>query len=96
MSKSGGWYPRPAMAENNPTDDRAGNKESEKSLKDPWGAFGYLVSGVAVYGLIGWGLDQWLDTSYLVAIGIVVGAGLGIYMTMKALNVPSGSDDHKN
>ena len=58
--------------------------------------FGYLVSGVAVYGLIGRGLDQWWDTSFMVAIGIVAGAGLGIYMTMKALSVPSASDDHKN
>ena len=96
MSNSADWYPRPAMAENTPSDGHADKNENEKTLKDPWGAFGYLVSGVGVYGLIGWGLDQWLDTSFLVAIGIVVGAGLGIYMTMKALRVPSGSDDHKN
>ena len=43
---------------------------------DPWLAFGYLVSGVAVYGLMGWGLDRWLGTSFLVAIGIVFGAAL--------------------
>ena len=44
---------------------------------DPWLAFCYLVSGAAVYGLIGWGLDRWLGTSFLVAIGILLGVGAG-------------------
>ena len=48
---------------------------------DPWHAFGYVVSGVAVYGLAGWALDRWLGTTFLVAIGILIGAGFGIYMT---------------
>ncbi len=55
---------------------------------DPWHAFGYLVSGVLVYGLIGWGLDRWLDTGFLVVIGILAGIGLGIYMTWKRFNAP--------
>ncbi|GAA0972964.1 hypothetical protein ENKNEFLB_01850 [Nocardioides aquaticus] len=49
---------------------------------DPWHAFGYVVSGVAVYGLVGWWADQWLGTSFLVAIGILFGAVLGIYLTI--------------
>jgi hypothetical protein len=48
---------------------------------DPWHAFAYTVSGVAVYGLIGYLLDRWLGTSFLVAVGICAGAALGIYMT---------------
>lgn len=48
---------------------------------DPWLAFSYLVSGAAVYGLIGWGLDRWLGTKYLVVVGILLGVGLGVYMT---------------
>ena len=42
---------------------------------DPWHAVGYLTAGVLVYGLIGWGLDRWLGTSFLVVIGILAGAG---------------------
>lgn len=53
---------------------------------DPWHAFGYLVSGVLMYGLIGWALDRWLGTEFLVAIGILVGAGMGIYMTFARFN----------
>jgi ATP synthase protein I len=48
---------------------------------DPWHAFGYLVAGVLFYGAVGWVLDRWLGTSFLVVIGILLGAGLGIYMT---------------
>jgi ATP synthase protein I len=54
---------------------------------DPWHAFGYVVSGVAVYGVLGWLADRWLGTSFLVAIGILVGAGIGIYMTFARFNL---------
>ncbi len=53
---------------------------------DPWHAFGYLVSGVAIYGFAGWLLDRWWGTSFMVAIGILFGAGLGIYMTHLRFN----------
>lgn len=46
---------------------------------DPWQAFGYLVAGVLFYGFLGWLLDRWLDTPYLVVVGIFLGAGLGLY-----------------
>jgi len=84
------------MAHENSSRSHADDTSQDAPLKDPWAAFGYMVSGVAVYGLIGWGLDQWWDTSFMVAIGIVAGAALGIYMTMKALRVPTTSPDHKN
>ena len=53
---------------------------------DPWHAFGYVVSGVAVYGALGWLADRWLGTSFLVAIGILVGAAIGIFMTFARFN----------
>lgn len=55
---------------------------------DPWHAFGYLVSGVAMYGALGWLADQWLGTSFLVVLGILLGAGFGIYMTFARFNRP--------
>lgn len=59
-----------------------GNSPSESPQGDPWHAFGYLVAGVGVYGFLGWLADRWLGTSFLVVIGILVGAGLGLYMTI--------------
>lgn len=66
---------------------------SEKSPGDPWHAFGYLIAGVFMYGAIGWGLDRWLGTTYLVALGILFGASLGIYMTFARFNRTSGHED---
>lgn len=55
---------------------------------DPWNAFGYLVAGVLTYGAIGYGLDLWWGTGYLVAVGILIGAGLGLYMTWARFKLP--------
>jgi ATP synthase protein I len=45
----------------------------------------YLISGVIFYGALGWVGDHFLHTSFLLPIGIVLGAGLGIYLTIKRL-----------
>ena len=47
---------------------------------DPWAAFGYLVSGVLFYGAVGYGLSVWFHAPYWIPIGIVVGAGFGMYL----------------
>lgn len=60
--------------------------EEERPKGDPWHAFGYIVAGVGFYGLLGWLVDRWIGTSFLVAIGILAGAGLGIYMTFARFN----------
>ena len=76
---------RHAMAQQKPPP--AGPDNSPKG--DPWHAFGYIVAGVVLYGLVGWLLDRWLGTEFLVAIGILAGAGLGIYMTYARFNKAS-------
>jgi len=63
---------------------------NETPAGDPWRAFGYLVSGVGFYGLLGWLADRWLGTSFLVALGIVLGAGFGLYLTFARFTRPPG------
>lgn len=64
---------------------------------DPWLAFGYLVAGVLVYGAVGWLADWWLGTSFLVVIGILFGAFLGIYMTFKRFGgTPIATDEQSH
>jgi ATP synthase protein I len=77
------------MAQQNSPSGRA---EEPSGQQDPWRAFSYLVTGVLVYGLIGWGLDHWLGTTFLVGIGIVFGAVLGLYLTWRAFGAPRASD----
>ena len=74
-------YAPSAMAQQEPA-------RSDFPPGDPWHAFGALVSGVAFYGLLGWLADRWLGTSFIVAIGIVLGAGLGVWMTWSRFKQP--------
>ncbi len=63
------------------------SQPEEKPQGDPWRAFGYIVAGVAFYGFLGWLADRWLGTTFLVAVGILAGAALGIYMTASRFRV---------
>ena len=46
----------------------------------------YLVAGVLFYGAVGWLLDQWLGTRFLVAVGVLLGGALGTYLMIVQLN----------
>ena len=48
-----------------------------------WSIIGTLVAGVLAWGGIGWLLDRWLGTSFLVAVGIVVGMAGAFYLIIK-------------
>jgi ATP synthase protein I len=48
-----------------------------------WSIISLFVAGVLAWGLIGWALDRWLDTNFLVAIGVMVGAGGAFYLIIK-------------
>jgi F0F1-type ATP synthase assembly protein I len=43
-------------------------------------ALSYLISGVLLWGGLGWLGDHFLGWGFLLPIGIVVGAGFGCYM----------------
>lgn len=77
--------------------DPSATPSEESPRGDPWHAFGYIVSGVAIYGFVGWLLDRWWGTSFLVAVGILIGAGLGIYLTFVRFNraQPASPPDQK-
>ena len=45
-----------------------------------WSIFGYLLSGLLFWGGVGWGLDKWLGTSYLLLVGLVLGMGASLYL----------------
>lgn len=43
----------------------------------------YLIAGVLVYGALGWVGDHYLGTSFLLPIGIVLGAAGGCYVIIR-------------
>jgi F0F1-type ATP synthase assembly protein I len=54
-----------------------------------WTALSYLISGMAVWGFLGWLADRWVHTGgILTAIGIVIGAAGGVYLVVRHM----GSD----
>lgn len=68
---------RCAMRQNEPSPEQSGRG------RDPWGAFGYLVAGVAFYGGLGWLADHYLRTSFLLPVGILLGLALSLYLIFK-------------
>jgi hypothetical protein len=57
-----------------------GSPESSREANDAWRAFAYLLTGPLVYGGIGYGLDRWLGTGFLLPVGIVGGMALSLYL----------------
>ena len=45
--------------------------------------FSYIIGGILVWSLIGFGLDNLLDTRWLVLLGAFVGALGGFYLSYK-------------
>jgi ATP synthase protein I len=48
-----------------------------------WSIIGTLIAGVLAWGGIGWLLDRWLGTSFLVAVGVVVGMAGAFYLIIR-------------
>jgi F0F1-type ATP synthase assembly protein I len=48
-----------------------------------WSIIGTLVAGVLAWGGIGWLLDRWLGTRFLVAVGIIIGMAGAFYLIIK-------------
>ncbi len=48
-----------------------------------WSILGTLIAGVLAWGFIGWLLDRWLGTEFLVAVGILVGAAGAFYLIIR-------------
>ncbi|MEY2778442.1 MAG: hypothetical protein RL008_538 [Actinomycetota bacterium] len=54
---------------------------------DPWAIFGRLVSGILIYGGLGWLIGTWVNkVEMFVAAGVILGISLALYMTYKQLN----------
>ena len=60
--------------------DQQKPKPSPDTSGDGYRVLSYLIGGVVMYGGLGWLLDRWLGTSFLLPIGIVLGAGLAILL----------------
>lgn len=61
-------------------DSRNHQEYSENHENALWSIIGYLLSGLIIWGGIGWGVDKWLGTNYGIFIGLLLGAGASVYL----------------
>lgn len=47
-----------------------------------WGVTGTLMSGMAVWGGVGWLLDQWWDMRVFFPVGVILGVTVAIYVVV--------------
>ncbi len=59
-------------------------------MNDGMRVLSHLIAGVALYGGIGWVADYFLDTRFLLPLGIIAGAALGIYTTIRRFGLAAG------
>lgn len=77
--------------------------EGPASEAAAWTVLSYLISGPLIYGGLGWLLDLWLGTQFLVAIGLIGGMALSFYVIVRRYvapgapaTPPSGDHQHPN
>ena len=47
-----------------------------------YAVIGTLISGMAVWGGVGWLLDQWWDTRVFFPVGVILGMAVAIYLVV--------------
>lgn len=49
-----------------------------KGEADAWNAFSYVLSGMLVWGGVGWLVSRWLGSTAWIGLGLMVGTAAGI------------------
>jgi F0F1-type ATP synthase assembly protein I len=58
-----------------------------------WTILARLITGPLLYGGLGWLLDKWLGTQFFVAVGIVGGMALSLYVVYVRYGTPQSPPD---
>ncbi len=60
-------------------DDESGDFK-RKGEADAYGALGLIISGVLVWGGVGFAVSEWLGNRLFVMLGLLLGMGAGLYL----------------
>lgn len=60
-----------------------------------WNAFSYLPAGLLMGGLAGWGLDRWLGTTWIIAVGLLAGVALSLYVIWVRYGSPERAGERR-
>lgn len=73
--------PSPPERRGNPDGPEEAQRAADRRDSEMWTkVVGYLLAGPLLYGGIGWGLDHWLGTSFLLPVGVIGGFALSLYL----------------
>jgi F0F1-type ATP synthase assembly protein I len=81
------------MAERKDDDEKAVAYGGSQGMNQGMQVLSYLISGVVLYGGLGWLGDHVLGTGFLLPVGIILGAGFGIYLVVKRFGATGASAD---
>ncbi|TQS44144.1 hypothetical protein [Cryptosporangium phraense] len=73
--------PKVAAASAHSDERNAWSDPADVPMVDPWHVISYLISGVTIWGAVGWVAARWLDIPALIGVGFVIGGVLGIWLT---------------
>lgn len=75
-----------------PAGEAAPSAVDQSGMNQGMRVLSYLISGIALYGGIGWGADHLLGTSFLLPVGLVAGAALAMYLIIKRFGAVPAAD----
>src|SRR3954447_1055218 len=71
---------RPARGDARPRPDEPAHTPSGADLG--WNITGTMLSGIIVWGGVGWLLDRWLETRFFILVGTLLGLAVAIYLVV--------------
>lgn len=85
MKHSDGAEARRSSARRGPVGTASGDPEDGTTGDGGYNAgialLSYIIAGILVWSLIGWGLDNLLGTRWIVLVGALLGAAGGLYLS---------------
>ncbi|WP_159701967.1 hypothetical protein [Arthrobacter sp. 18067] len=91
-------YSRPAAGAQQPAHrTESAEAGSDGGYNAGIAVFSYIIGGIIVWSLIGWGLDNLWGTRWIVLLGALLGAAGGFYLShMHGLTRQSSSSGESN
>ena len=74
--------PGPAARSRGPADGSEPGPQGGSGQNEAWSVFGYLISGMAFYGGVGWLVGRLTHLSFLFPVGMLIGLVLGIVLIL--------------
>ena len=86
-----------STSRNTPSTPGVSDENSNGGYNAGMAVFSYIIGGIIVWSLIGWGLDNLWGTRWIVLAGALLGAAGGFYLShmhgLTSTSTPAGGDN---